>query len=91
MVKSAGAALSSVFTAGLALTTSLLMFIWFSNALTYYGEVLLTTTVRLRTPQHARSYLFSVETRTLLGSLSRQADGQGRCVIACRVLWPLRL
>ena len=55
VVRSAGNALSSVFTAGLALTTSLLMFIWFSNALTYYGEVLLTTTVRLCPCQHARS------------------------------------
>ena len=58
VVKSAGNALSSVFTAGLALTTSLLMFIWFSNALTYYGEVLLTTTVCLCPSQHARSCLF---------------------------------
>lgn len=40
--------LASVFTSSLGLTTALLMFIWFANALTYYGEVLLTVTVSFR-------------------------------------------
>ena len=41
--------LLSVFSSTLRLTTGLLLFIWFANALTYYAEVLLTVTVRLPT------------------------------------------
>ena len=43
--KELGQALSGLFTPALRLTTGLLMFIWFTNALNYYGLVLLTTTV----------------------------------------------
>ena len=38
--------IASTFTKALALTTSLLMIIWCSNALIYYSEVLLITVVR---------------------------------------------
>jgi hypothetical protein len=34
-----------IFGSSLGITTALLMIIWFANALTYYGEVLLTTAV----------------------------------------------
>lgn len=36
-----------IFSGGLLATTLLLQFIWFTNALAYYGLVLLTTSVRL--------------------------------------------
>lgn len=39
--------ISLLLHSSLGVTTGLFMFIWFVNALTYYGEVLLTTTVSL--------------------------------------------
>ena len=37
--------LGRIFGTALGITTALFMTIWFANALTYYGEVLLTTAV----------------------------------------------
>ena len=37
--------LGRIFGSSLGITTALFMTIWFANALTYYGEVLLTTAV----------------------------------------------
>ena len=41
------AQVKEIFSGGLLATTLLLQFIWFTNALAYYGLVLLTTSVRL--------------------------------------------
>lgn len=41
------AQVKEIFSGGLLETTLLLQFIWFTNALAYYGLVLLTTSVRL--------------------------------------------
>lgn len=49
--------MSLIFKSALGITTGLLMFIWFVNALTYYGEVLLTTTVSSDKNQRSRILL----------------------------------
>lgn len=41
------AQVKEIFSGGLLVTTLLLQFIWFTNALAYYGLVLLTTSVSL--------------------------------------------
>ena len=45
--------LKEMFSGGLLTTTLLLQFIWFTNALAYYGLVLLTTSVSFLTTMHS--------------------------------------
>ena len=47
--------LKELFSGGLLTTTLLLQFIWFTNALAYYGLVLLTTSVSLRFVTYSQS------------------------------------
>ena len=50
------AQVKEIFSGGLLATTLLLQFIWFTNALAYYGLVLLTTSVSDCTLTTAASY-----------------------------------
>lgn len=69
-------------------TSLLLMVIWFANALTYYGLVLLTTTVsRL---QHGTALIIDVLLATsglvLLGSMATPRGSNIRCLYGRLVL-----
>lgn len=60
-----GRMIKSIFGSNLGVTTVLLMVIWFANALTYYGEVLLTVTV---SHQHQQSFRAMSESSIALRS-----------------------
>lgn len=61
-----------IFGSSFGITTALFMIIWFANALTYYGEVLLTTAVILRLPYLfvcSSIYTITKDDHPLLGAL----------------------
>lgn len=57
--------LKELFSGGLLTTTLLLQFIWFTNALAYYGLVLLATSVSSRSLIHPGLWLFGSTSRCM--------------------------